>query len=89
MYFPYFATYMLVGLAAGIGVFYWALKNGQFRDQERARYLPLEIEPEPALPAPTRFNRWEVWALVFLASGGLAATAAVLGYAVLFAPAAG
>jgi len=88
MYFPYFATYMVLGLAAGIGVFWWALKNGQFTDQERARYLPLEDEPAPPVAA-TRFNRLEAWILMALIGAGLAATAAVLAYAVFFAPAAG
>jgi cbb3-type cytochrome oxidase maturation protein len=36
--------------ALGIGVFsvlfLWAVRSGQFRHQERARYLPLENPPE-------------------------------------------
>ena len=47
MYFPYFVTYMSIGLVLSIVVFIWALKNHQFRDQQRARYLPLEDEHGP------------------------------------------
>ena len=46
MYYPYFITYIVVGFAVTLAVFFWALKNGQFRDQQRARFLPLEDEPE-------------------------------------------
>ena len=42
MYFPYFITYMIVGFAISLAAFFWALKNGQFKDQKRARFLPLE-----------------------------------------------
>lgn len=34
-----FLLLMLAGIA---GVFWWAVRNRQFADQERARYLPLE-----------------------------------------------
>ncbi|MBW1826954.1 MAG: cbb3-type cytochrome oxidase assembly protein CcoS [Deltaproteobacteria bacterium] len=37
MYFPYFITYMALGFAISLVVFFWALKNGQFKDQKRAR----------------------------------------------------
>jgi cbb3-type cytochrome oxidase maturation protein len=43
MYTPYFITYIVVGLALGLGAFAWALKSGQFKDQERARFLPLAL----------------------------------------------
>ncbi|HEY3275299.1 MAG TPA: hypothetical protein VGJ94_01660 [Syntrophorhabdaceae bacterium] len=36
-----------VSLWTSIGVFLWAHRNGQFRDQERARYLPLRGEAGP------------------------------------------
>jgi cbb3-type cytochrome oxidase maturation protein len=83
MYFPYFITYIAVGLAIALVVFFWALRNGQFRDQERARYLPLQGDAEPA-PAPvSRFSRIEVYGLFLLAAVGLAASAAVLIFAII------
>jgi len=78
MYFPYFMTYIGIGFAISLVVFLWALKKGQFKDQERARFLPLEDEPETAESVVTGFNRVEGYALIFLAMAGLGATVAVL-----------
>ncbi len=78
MYYPYFLTYIVTGLILSLAVFWWALKNGQFRDQERARYLPLEDQasaPAKGLPGP---GRLEVLALAGLVAAGLALSAAVL-----------
>ncbi len=36
---------VLISLSAAIGGFLWGLKNGQFSDQQRARYLPLRDSP--------------------------------------------
>jgi cbb3-type cytochrome oxidase maturation protein len=84
MYFPYFITYMIVGLVAGVILFGWALKNGQFRDQNRARYLPLEDDPKLPAAAASKISRFETYALLFLVLAGLAATAAVLIFALFF-----
>jgi cbb3-type cytochrome oxidase maturation protein len=78
MYFPYFMIYIGIGFAISLVVFLWALKRGQFKDQERARFLPLEDEPEPEKVTVTKFNRIEGYALIFLAIAGLSATVAVL-----------
>ena len=45
MYFPYFIAYMTIGFAISLAVFFWALNRGQFRDQQRARFLPLDGAP--------------------------------------------
>ena len=34
--------YALVGVSLFSAIFLWAVRSGQFRDQDRARYLPLE-----------------------------------------------
>jgi cbb3-type cytochrome oxidase maturation protein len=83
MYFPYFITYMLLGFAISLVVFFWALKNGQFKDQQRARFLPLEEEPDMPGTRISTFNRYEAYALLSLAIVGLAASAAVLIFALL------
>lgn len=70
--------YIGIGFAISLVVFLWALKKGQFKDQERARFLPLEDEPEPAKVTVTKFNRIEGYVLIFLAIAGLSATVAVL-----------
>lgn len=85
MYFPYFIAYIAIGLILSLLVFFWALKTGQFKDQQRLRYLPLRDEPMEGAPAPaSRFGRLEILGLFFLAAGGLAASAAVLAYALYF-----
>ena len=86
MYFPYFVTYIVSGFAIGLVIFFWALKKGQFKDQQRARFLPLEDEPEYTPAKATRFNRIEAYGLIFLAAAGLAATAAVLIFSIVTAP---
>jgi len=49
MYCLRFIIYLASGLFFGLLVFLWALKNGQFKDQQRARFLPLEDDEH--LPA--------------------------------------
>ncbi|MBT8339602.1 MAG: cbb3-type cytochrome oxidase assembly protein CcoS [Desulfatitalea sp.] len=84
MYFPYFMAYMGIGLVISLTVFFWALKNGQFRDQQRARFLPLRDDVGAPPVEATRAHRLEIYGLFLLACGGLAATAAVLAYALYF-----
>jgi cbb3-type cytochrome oxidase maturation protein len=78
MYFPYFVAYILIGLAVGLAFFFWAVKNDQFRDQQRARFLPLAGVNDGAPAAKSRMGRIETIGLALLACGGLAASAAVL-----------
>jgi hypothetical protein len=59
------------------------VKNGQFKDQKRARFLPLEDEPEPSAGKISTFHRYEAYALMLLAVAGLAASGAVLIFALL------
>ncbi len=82
MYYPYFIAYMLVGFAISVLVFFWALERGQFKDQERARFLPLDQEEEPRAMKISRAGRYEAYALGLLVSLGLLATGAVLVFAV-------
>ena len=84
MYFPYFITYMSLGIAVSVIVFIWALRNGQFRDQQRARFLPLEESDYLKTVKSSRMSRYEIYALTFLACAGLSASAAVLVFALFF-----
>ena len=78
-------AYMSVGLVLSLLVFFWALRSGQFTDQQRARYLPLENDGDD--PAPrSRWGHYELAGLVFLAGAGLATSAAVIIFALLKAP---
>jgi cbb3-type cytochrome oxidase maturation protein len=82
MYYPYFVAYMVVGFAISLLVFYWALENGQFNDQQRARFLPLEDSVIQSASAKLpMLKRIETYALFFLAGCGLLATA--IGLAVI------
>jgi cbb3-type cytochrome oxidase maturation protein len=61
------------GILAGISVFLWALKSGQFSDQGRARYLPLSDEvPMAAVKNPSKPTA-EVYALLIVIAIGLIA----------------
>ena len=83
MYFPYFITYMVVGFGISLLAFFWALKNGQFKDQKRARFLPLEDEPEPLAKKVSKIRPYEIYTLMFLAPAGVAASAAALVFSLL------
>ena len=83
MYYPYFIVYMLVGFGISLLVFFWALGSGQFRDQERARFLPLEQGEESRTLKISRTGRYEAYALGILVMLGLLATGAVLIFAIL------
>jgi cbb3-type cytochrome oxidase maturation protein len=78
MYFPFFLAYMGICFIITLVVFMWALKKGQFQDQDRARFLPLEDEPDAEKVMVTPFNRIEAYALIFLVIAGLASTVMVL-----------
>jgi cbb3-type cytochrome oxidase maturation protein len=85
MYFPYFAAYIIIGLSISLVLFCWAVRTGQFQDQQRARYLPLRDEGPRAVPARlTFFRQLEIYGLFFLAVAGLAASAALVIYALYF-----
>lgn len=84
MYFPYFIAYISIGLILSLLVFLWAWRTGQFREQQRARFLPLRDEPMDRPASVSRMRRLEVYGLFFLAAAGLAASGAVLLYALYF-----
>lgn len=84
MYYPYFLAYITIGLIISLLVFFWALRNGQFRDQQRARFLPLRDDIGSAPIRTSRLHRLEVYVLFLLAGAGLAASATVLLYTLYF-----
>ncbi len=65
---------VLISLSTAIGAFFWGLRNGQFSDQQRARYLPLRDFPlsEGIGPGNPAYPKMIVVSL-------LAVTAAILG----------
>jgi cbb3-type cytochrome oxidase maturation protein len=83
VYFPYFVAYICLGLVIGLTFFFWAVKNEQFRDQQRARFLPLTAAEDAAPVKPSRMGKIETVSLALLACAGLAASAAVLLYSLI------
>lgn len=84
MYYPYFIAYIGIGLIISLLVLYWAFRNGQFGDQQRARFLPLRDDHDRPPVKTTHCSRFEIYGLLFLATAGIGATAAVLLYALYF-----
>jgi len=78
MYYSFFTIYILVGLAITLPVIHWALKSGQFREQQRARFLPLEYEPEEKPFSLSGISRIETYVLGALVCAGLLVSGAVL-----------
>jgi cbb3-type cytochrome oxidase maturation protein len=63
MYYPYFIAYMAAGFVISLVVFFWALNHGQFKDQQRARFIPLKSDPDSRPVKASRFFRIETVAL--------------------------
>ena len=83
MYYPYFIAYMTAGFVITLVVFFWALNSGQFKDQQRARYLPLDSNLETKAGKASRFMKLETYALFTLAGIGLATSVAVVTFALI------
>lgn len=69
-----------ISLAVSVAAFIWALRAGQFSDQERARFLPLgkDLLSEP-IPAVSRAKiRVHTVFLILIAATGFVAFAAAL-----------
>jgi cbb3-type cytochrome oxidase maturation protein len=83
MYYPYYLAYMSAGFLISILVFIWALNSGQFKDQQRARFIPLEddLKTEPA--KASRFARIQTIALFSLVGICLSCSLAVIMFALM------
>ena len=69
----YLGWLMLIAIGVGVSlaVFVWALKNGQFSDQQRARYLPLQNEHLEMPQAQAQRLPSEVYALILVVIMGI------------------
>jgi len=83
MYYPYFIAYMAAGFLISIVVFLWALNKGQFNDQQRARFIPLENDMSTEPAKASRFARIETIALFSLVCICLLCSVAVIVFALL------
>jgi len=83
MYFPYFITYMSIGFLISMVVLFWSLNTGQFKDQQRARFIPLEAGDNTEPIKASRWARIETIALFTFVCIGLAASAAFVTFALI------
>lgn len=83
MYYSFFLIYLAFGFAITLCIFLWAVKNGQFRDQERARYIPLQEEPGGAPMEVSRFSRYQSYGVFAFFLTILMASTAVVIFALL------
>jgi cbb3-type cytochrome oxidase maturation protein len=67
-----------VGVLVSIALFLWALRSGQFSDQERARYLALSHEPSLTDRVNSKKLSIEVYVLLALLGAGVLSLAAPL-----------
>ena len=83
MYYPYFIAYMAAGFIISLVVFFWALNSGQFKDQQRARFLPLQNDPQTKPTNVPRFARIQTFALLTLVCLCLASALAVVTFSLI------
>ncbi len=81
MYYPFFLTYILTGVLIGAVVFIWALKNGQFTDQQRARFLALEDVQSSTSSLKAGY---QIYFILSIAVAAIVASFALVGYALFF-----
>jgi len=68
MYYTLYIIYIILSTVIGVWGFCWALKNGQFKDQQRARFLALrEEEGLPGAEAkPHRYQGYGLLGLIIV-----------------------
>jgi cbb3-type cytochrome oxidase maturation protein len=65
---------VVISLWISLVAFFWALRNGQFSDQGRARYLPLsdQFPPQPVKhPSKLSFEAYALLSIVILGALGI------------------
>jgi cbb3-type cytochrome oxidase maturation protein len=76
-----FIIFIFSGLFFGIIVFLWALKSGQFKEQQRARYLAVEDELGKPDYAVSRSAKLQLYVLFGFIIVGILVSASVVIYA--------
>ena len=74
---------MAAGFIISLVVFFWALNSGQFKDQQRARFLPLQNDLQTRPAKIPRFARIQTYALLTLVGLCLASAAAVVAFSLI------
>ncbi len=65
-YFGLWVVLVLVSLWISFLVFFWALRSGQFSDQDRARYIPLRGSQPVSRPESKSAKGSEIYVLLSL-----------------------
>ncbi len=78
LYYLLWLMLIVASLWASLGAFLWAHHRGQFKDQDRARFLPLRGETGPALPEKGPAARREACVMLALLATGAGAIVMVL-----------
>ena len=82
-YYLLWAALIAVSLWASLGGFLWAHRHGQFKDQDRARFLPLRGEDFLMRPAGQPGARREAFVMLGIIVMGVFAILTVLVIALL------
>jgi cbb3-type cytochrome oxidase maturation protein len=76
LYYVPWIMLILASICVSLGGFFWALRHGQFDEQNRARYLPLRGEGRPTPAKRGRGAIREIYLLasvLFMGAAGIAA----------------
>jgi len=81
----YYIWALLIGVSiwVSVGGFLWAQRHGQFRDQDRARFLPLRGETLSTSPVRGSGSRREAFVMAGIIAAGISAILTVLVIAIL------
>ncbi len=80
-YYFLWVLLIVVSLWASLGGFLWAHRSGQFKDQDRARFLPLRGESGASVPAAKSGARREAFVMAGIIAVGISAIITVLAIA--------
>jgi cbb3-type cytochrome oxidase maturation protein len=72
--YPYWISLVTISLSVSLVAFVWALRDGQFSDQGRARFLPLSDEfPRQPVEYPSKLTleAYVLLSIVVLGSFGI------------------
>ena len=77
-YYLLWAMLIVASLWVSLGGFLWAHRHGQFKDQERARFIPLRDEVEPPALTKGKGASHEVFVTIGILAIGISAILVVL-----------
>ncbi|HEX2966783.1 MAG TPA: hypothetical protein VHO84_13410 [Syntrophorhabdaceae bacterium] len=85
-YYLAWIVLLMTGLGVSLSLFVWAFRKGQFREQGRARYIPLRDEAGAFVPGTEKGARSESCIAVAILVIGLSGLIAVVVTLILRTP---